>query len=252
MASPPPPLQPSGADKEPLSLLVGRGRSGPGQAEPPPFPGRPRLSSHIGRLCFLQLRATQAMGAPLFPLRSATVRIPSTRQSRSPLPPPGANATRRAPFTPAPDSATRVCSWGTLPASRALGSRSRGPGDSVTWVMSTRGPPPPPTWRPWPSRVGRRGDRGMRVPGPRAPSAPSAALFSSQPASGSAALFPPPPRLSPLRGAPVTAPPRGPEADRPAPVPAGNASRDSLPIHQLVWSQPSALPVLDTVTTIAT
>lgn len=86
-------------------------------------------------------------------------------------------------------------------------------------------PPQPLTWHPWSGPRGAEGGRGLRVPGPRAPSAPAAppGAAGEPPASGSAALFPPPSRGPPLRPRPrprsasgrrrATAPPRGPEGD---------------------------------------
>lgn len=107
-----------------------------------------------------------------------------------------------------PDSATRIRGWEDPPyvASRAPGSRSRGPGVSVTWAMAARAPHLASMAQP---RGAEGGTGECESPGPCSPSAPSAACSSSQPVSQPAEV----PRSSRLL--PASAPFAAPEPQRP-------------------------------------
>lgn len=248
---PPCPLccSPEGRTKS-LSLPLSLGGSGAGQAEPPPFPGAaPPVQPHRSPLFPPARGQLRPQAPPAFPLRRATVPYP--HRATISKPPEECRPHAACPST----LGSRQCHadlrlgdppipppepWGL--GHVAPGSWSRGP-----WLHET------PTWHPWPSRVGRRGGTGeCESPGRALPPLPLApAPAASQSASGSAALFPPPPRLSPLRGTPATAPPRGPEANRARflwGTPVGTFS-----LSQLDWSQPSTQPIPDRVMmTIAT
>lgn len=101
---------------------------GPAQARQNLLPsrGRPRLSSHIGRLCSLQRAASSGHRHPLHSRsEEPQSRIPTAQQSRSP--PRSVGHMPHAHPHWAPVSATRICGWGT-PLSRLPS-----PGVSVTW-----------------------------------------------------------------------------------------------------------------------
>lgn len=244
MASPPPPLQSSGTDKEPLSPSLS---GGPTQARQNLLPsqGRPRLPSHIGRLCSLQRAGSSGHRRPPPPSRSGAPQshVSSGRHSRSH---PGSQATRRTPIHTGSLTAPRGSAAGRPhPASQALGSRSRGPGVSVTWTMAGRAPHLASMAQPrgaegGPGNASPRAARSLRSL--RHPLQQPA----SQPASGSAALFPPPPRLSPS----ATPRPQRPRAARRQTRPGSRGEPQlGLPPYSSTCLV-TAIP--DTVTTVAT
>lgn len=206
---PPRPLRcsPEGRTKSlslPLSLL-----GGPAQARQNLLPsrGRPRLSSHIGRLCSLQRAASSGHRHPPLPAPKSHCLASPPRDN--PEAPRGVQATCRVPIHTGFPAVPRGSAAGKTPLCRLPS-----PGVSVTWPRGLghvgHGCPSPPTWHPWPSRVGRRGGTGeCESPGPCSPSAPSAACSSSQPVSQPAEV----PRSSRLL--PASAPFAAPEPQRP-------------------------------------
>lgn len=216
-------------DGQRASLSLSLRGSGAGQAEPPPFSGTaPPVQPHRSPLfpsARGQLRP-QATPTP-FPLRSATVPHPPTRDNpRSPARSVG-HMPRAHPHG-APNSATRICGWRTPhPASGALGSRSRGPGVSVTWAMAARAPHLASMAQP----RGAEGGPGNVSPPGRAlpplplPPAPAASQSASQ--RKCCALPASSPPQPPSRHSGHSDPTR--PGGRPSPVPLGNSSWDSLP-----------------------
>lgn len=231
---PPRPLRcsPEGRTKSlslPLSLL-----GGPAQARQNLLPsrGRPRLSSHIGRLCSLQRAASSGHRHPPLPAPKSHCLASPPRDN--PEAPRGVQATCRVPIHTGFPAVPRGSAAGKTPLCRLPS-----PGVSVTWPRGLghvgHGCPSPPTWHPWPSRVGRRGGPGNAGPPGRAlpplplPPAPAASQSASQrkcralPASSP----PQPPSRHPSHSAPAR--PGG----KPGPVPLGNSSWDLLAFPSL-------------------
>lgn len=182
-------------DGQRASLSLSLGGSDAGQAEPPPFPGAaPPAQPHRSPLFPPARGQLRPQAPPPSSSGAPQSHISSGRHSRSP---PGSQATRRAPIHTGSLTAPRgSAAGGPHPASRALGSRSRGPGVSVTWAMAARAPHLASMAQPrgaegGPGNASPRAARSLRSL--RRPLQQPA----SQSASGSAALFPPPPRLSP-------------------------------------------------------